>query len=377
MSEPKETAVNPAKKAKSTLPPAEEDNIVSPALSYGSYLNLDALLACQQRQSVDKGDPQHDEMLFIIIHQTYELWFKQIFFELNDVRSMFSADVVDEKKNLTILQRFIRINEIMKVLVSQIDILETMTSSDFLKFRSYLGNSSGFQSVQFRLFENALGLLPTQRGTKNYKKALNEEERKMVEEEESKDSLFVLLERWLERTPGLDESFGFWKSLENNYSKQVERRWAETESIEDDSERDLAQKSLQKEKDLFVSVFSVETHKRYVAEKKRRLSLKATHGALMIMFYRNEPRFHLPYRMLSQIMDLEKYLLRWRLNHMEMVQRMLGNRGGTGGSGGYSYLKSTIGDKYRVFADLFNLSTFLIPDTLLPKLSDALKIELE
>lgn len=125
------------------------DNNFDSALTYTSYLAVDELLSLQRPLSVG---PEHDEMLFIIIHQTYELWFKQLIHEFMQAqRSMESGDT---HYSLAILGR---IRTIMKVCVAQIDILETMTPLQFNAFRSYLSSSSGFQSAQFRKVEALLG----------------------------------------------------------------------------------------------------------------------------------------------------------------------------------------------------------------------------
>ena len=124
------------------------ENIDS-ALTYTSYLAVDELLKLQRPLSTG---PEHDEMLFIIIHQTYELWFKQLIHEFKEAqRAMESGD---SHYSLAILGR---IRTILKVCVTQIDILETMTPLQFESFRSYLSSSSGFQSAQFRMVEALLG----------------------------------------------------------------------------------------------------------------------------------------------------------------------------------------------------------------------------
>jgi len=122
-----------------------------PEIGYADYLSLDKILNAQDLQSVKVGREAHDEMLFIIIHQTYELWFKQILHELDRVQANFSHDPVDDWRMGQILHSLLRVNEIMKLLVNQIDVLETMTSQEFLEFRDLLTSGSGFQSLQFRL----------------------------------------------------------------------------------------------------------------------------------------------------------------------------------------------------------------------------------
>lgn len=123
------------------------------ALNYVSYLQLDQILTAQKPRSDDgSGRPEHDEMLFIIIHQVYELWFKQMLHETD-----FLIDRLQVKDPSMVLHTFRRILTILKTAVAQIDILETMTPLEFNAFRSFLESSSGFQSVQFRELEFLLG----------------------------------------------------------------------------------------------------------------------------------------------------------------------------------------------------------------------------
>src|SRR5687767_12046978 len=126
-----------------------EDPLHSPALTYGSYLQIDALLDLQRRRS---EGPEHDELLFIVIHQVYELWFKQLLHELDRVMELFRQG--DAHRAQHTLRRIL---SILKVLVAQLDILETMTPLEFLSFRSRLEAASGFQSDQFRQIEFVLG----------------------------------------------------------------------------------------------------------------------------------------------------------------------------------------------------------------------------
>ena len=125
---------------------------------YADYLKLPELLSAQAPESVRHGRPAHDEMLFIVIHQTYELWFKQILYELDLIQSIFGGDLVDDAQLGRVVHAAERIVKIEQLVVGQIDILETMTPMDFLEFRDLLMPASGFQSDQFRLIEFGLGL---------------------------------------------------------------------------------------------------------------------------------------------------------------------------------------------------------------------------
>ena len=184
-------------------------------LNYADYLKLDKILNSQDLKSAERGTPAHDEMLFIIIHQVYELWFKQVIHELDSVLDVFGQDSVDESNVSLAVSRLERIIEIQKVLIDQIRVLETMTAMDFLEFRDDLFPSSGFQSAQFRVLENKLGLQINDRinyGHQDYKNPLLDSGRQDVMKAEKEKSLFDLLENWLERTPFLSfEGFNFWE----------------------------------------------------------------------------------------------------------------------------------------------------------------------
>ena len=157
-------------------------------LNYSDYLSLEKVLSSQELMSAKRGSPAHDEMLFIIIHQVYELWFKQILHELDSVILIFNQKSVMESDVSLMVLRLQRIIEIQKILIDQIRVLETMTAMDFLEFRDDLFPSSGFQSAQFRLLENKLGLLKDHRinyGRHDYTSVIKEEEKLRVKKTEN------------------------------------------------------------------------------------------------------------------------------------------------------------------------------------------------
>src|SRR3954454_10164009 len=129
-------------------------------LHYSDYLHLDAILHSQHPESQRQGTAAHDETLFIIIHQTYELWFKQILHELDAVKAVMHTPAINDNSPAlqTVVHRLSRIVTILRVLVNQVDIMETMTPMDFLDFRDMLRPASGFQSWQFKELEAKLGL---------------------------------------------------------------------------------------------------------------------------------------------------------------------------------------------------------------------------
>ncbi|CAF0885374.1 unnamed protein product [Brachionus calyciflorus] len=364
-------------------------SVASEPVNYNDYLKLDKILDAQYPESTKYGHPAHDEHLFIVVHQAYELWFKQLIFEIDSIRDLLGKPIVDERCLLVVVQRLQRINLIWKLLNDQISVLETMAPTDFLDFRGYLSTASGFQSVQFRLFENKLGLAEHLRIKFNQQKydylftdsETKEKIRKSVEE----TSMLKLIEAWLERTPGLVcfehhengdkvEYNYLLKEYEigvNNYLKDTYLKAAQEETDEEDRKSliDEYKKTL----DAFGTIFDKEKHDKLIERGERKLSHKALWGALMIWLNRDEPRFHLPYQMLSLLTDLDAIMNRWRYNHALLAQRQVGNKSGTGGSSGYSYLRSTASDRYKIFNDIVNLSTWLIPKEYLPKLNEDLK----
>ncbi|VDK65660.1 unnamed protein product, partial [Anisakis simplex] len=152
------------------------------------YLQLDKLLSCQKLLSEEDGNIVNDEHLFITTHQVYELWFKQINFEMDNIMAYLNNKIVDETKTLRIVSGLERIVRILKLLTDQMLILETMSPLDFVEFRKYLKSSSGFQSFQFRILENKLGIISEGRinyNSQHYAAVFkNEHERAMVQRSE-------------------------------------------------------------------------------------------------------------------------------------------------------------------------------------------------
>ncbi|CAF1423024.1 unnamed protein product [Rotaria magnacalcarata] len=353
-------------------------------VNYGNYLQLNKLLNAQTLLS-GKHDQNknmvHDEHLFIIIHQSFELWFKQILWEIDSLRKIFMNNVIDETHMFVSINRLQRCVQIWRLLCDQISILETMTPLDFMEFRSYLSPASGFQSLQFRLVENKLGLTDNLRVVYNqmsYKNAFPiEAERSALANSLEQPTLLVLIERWLERTPGLEDSdFSFRDEYARAVAQYIKFLQTNAESEPNPTARDAALEDVKKTADTFRSLIDEKFHQQLLSRGDRRMSHRAWHGALMIMLYREQPRFQGPYQILSLLMDIDALITKWRYNHVILVQRQIGNKQGTGGSAGYSYLRSTCSDRYKVFVDLFNLASFLIPREFIPKLSNVMRLRL-
>ncbi|MFQ5966929.1 MAG: tryptophan 2,3-dioxygenase family protein [Acidimicrobiia bacterium] len=342
-------------------------------LYYSDYLHLDKLLGAQDRESARKGEPAHDEMLFIVVHQAYELWFKLVLFELESVIEIMDRSFVDDDDMGRVVQRLRRIIEIQRLLQPQLDILETMTPLDFLDFRDHLVPASGFQSWQFRLIENRLGIRPERRiqiDGASYTSRLSAEHRALLEQSEQETSLFDVVESWLGRTPFLHfGQFDFW----HEYRKAVEGMLASDRAVITTNPSLSAE---QREAQLavfdssaahFDTLFDADRYKELKDAGVRHLSHEAFLAALLINLYRDEPILQLPFRLLQSLMDIDEGFTSWRHRHALMVSRMIGSKIGTGGTSGFEYLRSTT-EQYNVFSDLFELSTFLLPRSGVPKL---------
>jgi len=341
--------------------------------TYGQYLELDRILSSQHPVSDATGKPAHDELLFIIIHQAYELWFKQIIHDLGSVLDMFDRNFVDERNIGIAVSRLHRIVEIEKLMIEQIKVLETMTPLDFLDFRNLLTGASGFQSMQFRIVENRLGLRPDQRlkyAQRDYHAEYSSRERETVLATEQGPSLFDVIERWLERTPFLaTSSFNFVDAYLKAFGRMVATQRAELDALSGltDEEKSVRRKMSEHTEAYVRSILDERSYNELREKGAVRLSWRAYLAALFINLYRDQPILHLPFQLLSVVLEIDEYLNLWRYRHSLMVLRMIGARMGTGGSSGHDYLKQTV-EQHRIFSDLFNLSTLLIPRSELPEL---------
>jgi tryptophan 2,3-dioxygenase len=361
-------------------------------IHYHDYLQLDKILNAQDLESVRHEISAHDEMLFIIIHQTYELWFKQLHHEADSILQIMSKPSLNDNSPelQTVVHRMNRMATILRVLIHQIDVLETMTPMDFLDFRDLLRPASGFQSWQFKVLEAKLGLkFEYRHGKEYYTSQLREEHIRIIKKAEEEQSFLQLVNDWLERMPmapirlppvgeatntqrqlkretfntdkdtpisealqrgeapppeefGEAGAFDFWTTYKNAYSNSL----AEAEKNNMDAFDEV----------LF---HHKETH--YT------LSAKANRAALFIMLYRGYPLLQLPFQLLNNLLEIDEQLSTWRHRHMNMVHRMIGTRIGTGGSSGKDYLKAAA-DKHYIFKEIAQLNSFLIERRRLPQL---------
>jgi tryptophan 2,3-dioxygenase len=251
----------------------------SQRLSYGSYLEIDELLGLQHPLSKPE---HHDEMLFIIIHQVYELWFKLILHELDATMAAMDRDDL-----LRVAKHFRRIHAIQRILEQQVDVLETMTPQEFNRFRDNLNPASGFQSVQFREIEFACGLRRTD----------------VLKYIELDDAQRARLERRMAHP-----------SLYDHAKELLRRRGFEVDSSE------------------------------ALLESFRRI-------------YTQENEYYDLHLLLEDLIEFDERLLLWRGRHIRMVERMIGQKMGTGGSLGAAYLAKTLDS--RLFPELWEVRTLL------------------
>ena len=258
-------------------------------MSYGSYLKIDELLGLQQPSS----DPvEHDEMLFIIIHQVYELWFKEVLHELDEM-----VDHLDAGHPALGGHQLKRVLKIFKTLIAQLDVLETMTPLEFKSFRSFLANSSGFQSAQFRELEFLLGQKSRQHLDRF---AHNEREYQNLARRYSEPTLWEAFVRYLHRH-GADIPQDF---LDRDVTGAV--------------------------------------------------GYSAGVQQALVEIYRTDP---VTSRLCESLTDFDEGLQEWRYRHMMMVHRTIGTQMGTGGSAGVEYLRSTL---FRpAFPDLWAIRSVL------------------
>jgi tryptophan 2,3-dioxygenase len=348
---------------------------------YADYLQLDDLLDTQHPVSRHDGEPAHDEMLFIIVHQAFELWFKQILWELDAVMRTMAGDHLPARELSRVVARLRRIATIQPLLSDQLEVLETMTPLDFLDFRDALVPASGFQSVQFRLIENRLGVAPETRlkiKGAPYHARLSPRDRALAEQSHREPSLRDHLDRWLARTPFVRfGDFDFWRAYRTAVDDMLrrERTIIEGNPNLDDEARDEQLAAHRDTIDGFEALFDRTRHDQLAQRGSRQLSYDAFLAALLITLYRDEPMFHLPFQLLMALLDIDEGFTAWRYRHALMVRRMIGDKIGTGGTSGHVYLQKAA-ERHRAFADLFELPTFCIPRSALPDLPPEVREQL-
>ncbi len=315
-------------------------------------------------------------MLFIIIHQAYELWFKQILFELDFIMNVFKKEKIDDNsEDLNLVRhRLQRIIKILELLNQQITLLDTMTPLDFFEFRNLLIPASGFQSVQFRLIEARLGLQMDNRFNKDYYKRSNEGgfdtvDFNKINEVESAVTFLSLINNWLKRIPFFETDL--WKNYQHQFpaTENLHPFWSDYRNI---YKNGLNEKEANKIHEFdFIFFENKNNFSEDQLPQPPMFSPEAMRAALFIMLYRDFPVFQTSYQILDALVEIDHQMSNWRHKHIDMVRRMIGLRMGTGNTSGRGYLEGALNSHY-IFKDIAGLSTFLIERKKLPRLPQEL-----
>jgi tryptophan 2,3-dioxygenase len=364
---------------------------------YSDYLKLDQLLTCQEPLSrCDNGTYAHEELLFITVHQSHELWFKLIIAELDRVYDILSK-TVSAKTDPTIFEADLakavssleRVKAIQPMLLQKLAVMETMTPMEFLEFRDFLVPASGFQSFQFRIIEIILGLSTLSRDTMNHefmKRKLRKDDYDRMMEYETRPSLQDLTEKWLEQMPWLkskmppptpDGVFNPQFDWTTEYREAVYQALATEERMvrevfiqENLGSEELLEEELHQvrmNRATFDSLFNLDQHKELVERGVRRFSQEAILNAIFAYLYRDMSALHTPFRFLTLLVEIDDGFTSWRYRHAQMAHRMIGRKMGTGATSGADHLLR-VAQHNSSFKDLRNISTFLIQTSKMPPL---------
>lgn len=329
-------------------------------LTYGDYLHLEKILDAQHLKSEEAGKPTHHELFFIIIHQTYELWFKQISAELNHVIEATQQLGSSLQGLPEVLNGLERINKIQLLLNQQIPVMESLSPADFASFRDLLGTASGNQSYQYRLIEIRLGLY--------YKKPIDQEEfygyfqtkqHNLFQTTIQQPNLYNTVETWL-----LHYAEDAKKYL-NNYKNDLDTKLVELQLKVDHRKTDqisnMQIEQLKIVQDSFNKIMNKHSYQQELEHETRRLNYESFLSALYLCLNQNDAHLRNAYKILKKIIEMDELMALWRYHHALMVQRMIGNKFGSAGTTGFNYLRSTV-EKSRVFTEFMDLSTYLFSD---------------
>ena len=343
----------------------------APTQTYADYLNLHEMLELQGGDELS-----NDQLHFIIVHQSFELWFKLILSELRAVRDVLNQPLVPEADVPKAVHHMERVTEIFRLMAHQWKVMGTLTPQDFLAFRDGLGTASGFESFQMRELEIMLGLPDSDRVAEmdplaHFRKLAERSERDAeilakLEETAATPSLSTSLKRWLSRTPVQGSMVGD-DDDEAVVSGFVESYLAAQAKLANEALNRLSVQGVQ-------DMDAVRARFDGAAAGAREFLMpdgeadRARIGLLFIESYRELPLLAWPRTLIDAVVGLEEAMLLWRSTHARMVERMIGRRVGTGGSSGVDYLDATT--KYRVFGDLWTVRTLLIKKEALPPLAN-------
>jgi tryptophan 2,3-dioxygenase len=363
-------------------------------LYYSEYLHLDKILDAQHPKSAENGKAAaHEEMLFIIVHQAFELWFKQVRHELCSIIESLHKERIDDNTDemSVIIQRLYRVIKIIRLMNSQFEVLETMKPLNFLDFRNYLYPASGFQSKQFRIVEAMLGLkMHSRHMPEHYKNVcthaggFHQEDYEEITIAENNLSVLQGVKNWLSRMPFFHTQL--WKDYTSRFPANTVSGnifISDYYNLYEQSQQELGENILQEQKQQ--DPLNTSTNKPTPADSFKRIfldngaeqfSAKELTAALFIQLYGQHPMLHLPFELLNSLVEIDDLLSLWRYKHYSMVKKMIGTNPGTGGTEGAGYLLGAA-QKNRIFSDLLILPTFFLEKARLPVLPKKLKDLLE
>lgn len=352
-------------------------------VTYWEYIKVEPLLALQSGMESDESQLSNDEVLFITVHQIDELWFKLILREMVVVRDCFALSPVPEQSLASAVRGIRRTSTLLRNVAQHFELMETMTTRDYLAFRDKLSPASGFQSAQMREIEIVMGLQAKERvpmGHENsYLDALREADGSPSPASRRVDArlgdplhLKDALDEWLYRTPiqgsrpDAEDDAAVTATFIEDYLGAHERQVklqieaAKTQALTPD---DAARLEKRFTKESASARQFLEAHDHPEADRPRASRIRA--AIVFIESYRELPLLAWPREVLDGIVALEQAFLIFRQRHARMVERVIGRRTGTGGSAGVDYLDQTA-LKYRVFADVWAVRTLLLRHDALP-----------
>lgn len=356
--------------------------------AYWDYIKVEELLALQGGLEPTDATLANDEVLFITVHQIDELWFKLVLRELVEVRNLFAKVPVPEQALASAARGIRRMAVVLEHIAAHFEIMETMTTRDYLAFRDKLNPASGFQSGQLREIEVLLGLSDADRiplGHENsYMNALKDENgmpssayRRVASRLADTPTLIEVVREWLYRTP-IQGSVPSDANDEANVAAFVEAYAA--------SHAAAANEALALAKSDALSASDVaRLDKKYATEiasagaflrgedfapEHRRRGSRIRAAIVFIESYRELPLLAWPRVIIDELVAFEQAFVIFRQRHARMVERVIGRRMGTGGSSGVDYLDQTA-VRYRIFRDVWAVRTLLVQQTALPPVERA------
>jgi tryptophan 2,3-dioxygenase len=355
-------------------PPRPEGAARAPTPNYWDYVRVEELLALQAGLGASEDELSNDEVLFITAHQVFELWFKLILRELRFLRDFFQQDLVHDQELSRAVASLRRLVVVLRRCSDHFEVLETLSTRDYLSFRDKLTPASGFQSAQMRQIEIVMGLEDAQRvgleSGESYLDALRAHDgsespalRRVLAEKRG-TSLKAAVEAWLFRTPigalgpaeeGSERALrAFVAAYESAHAAEVDRTaaLAVARARRPEQTAELRARFEQEKRRLIEFL-----HPPPEEGGARRARVRA--AALFILQNPELPLLAWPLEVLNGLVEFEQGMLVFRQRHARMVERVIGRRVGTGGSTGVDYLDRTA-LRYRVFEDLWALRTFQV-----------------